>query len=71
MSLIGGHMIKNERTSKKIATIAGRILETLQSEHLGGKHSLRIGFHKICTVDELKSLCASALTQTPDKPKKK
>jgi len=63
--------IRNERTGKKAATIAGRILETLQSERARGTNFIRFGFHKLCTVAELKTLCASALTQAPDKPEKK
>jgi hypothetical protein len=50
-----GGMAKNEKTSKKIAKLA--------SEVLSGK--------KKPTAKEAKSLAASVLTQSPDKPKKK
>ena len=45
-------MAKNERTSKKVATVAGKVLKA-------GK----------ATPKQAKTLAASALTQTPNKPR--
>ncbi len=69
--------MRNERTGTKAASIAGRILERISA----GKHCCKFkdsaivgivgGEHYICDVNELKILAASALTQAPDKPKKK
>ena len=46
-------MARNERTSKKVASVAGKVLKT-------GK----------ATPSQAKILAASALTQSPNKPKK-
>ena len=46
-------MARNERTSKKVASVAGKVLKT-------GK----------ATPSQTKILAASALTQSPNKPKK-
>jgi hypothetical protein len=68
-------MPRNERTSKRIATIAGRILrESARIKPRGavgvpygreynGGHSVR----RLCTLAELRALAASVLTQTADK----
>jgi len=48
-------MAKNERTSKKVATLASKVLS-------GAKKP---------TQKEIKSLAAAALTQAPDKSKSK
>ena len=48
-------MAKNEKTSKKVASIAAKGLKDPES----------------LTNTEIKTLSASALTQSPDKPKKK
>lgn len=73
-------MKKPEVTSKRIASIAGKILRrlegcrglqiTAEEEYC---HSAEDGvpLRNICTIKELKALAASALTQAPDKPKKK
>lgn len=64
--------MKNERTSKSVASIAGKVLDRLTSVKTGAiiaeyPHVMGKAWHKVCTIEELKSLAASALTQAPDK----
>ena len=64
-------MASNEKTSKKVASIAGRLLRMAESSGFpDGAVCARVGRMTV-TIDELKALCASALTQAPDKPKRK
>lgn len=67
----------NERTSPSVAKLAGRILK--RCEKPPGWTIVWLDFPdengmselvRLCTVRELKSICASALTQAPDKRKK-
>ena len=71
-------MTRNERTSKRVATIAGRILRasarlSLTSSHMVGIPYGRPGpdrgyqVRELCTLAELRALAASALTQTRNK----
>lgn len=71
-------MAKNEKTSKRAAAIAGRLLQRLEGAR--SKSSLHIGFwnakesrYDVFTMSagDLKALAASALTQTADKKTKK
>lgn len=55
--------MKNERTSKRVASIAGRLLAGLCNRKVIPRY-----FGVSCA--ELKALAASALTQAPDKSKK-
>ena len=66
--------MKNEKTSKKVATIAGRVLKGLTAwqkdfDHpeafnvFGTKYGVKV------TIADLKALAASCLTQSADKPK--
>ncbi len=60
-------MAKNEKTGKRVAKIAGKILDDLK---LCSAKTVYCGDDfAICTVAELKALAASALTQAPDKKK--
>lgn len=67
--------MKNERTSKAVASIAGRILRKLKdvpdSYEIAGARGFRnqefFDLDPICTVGELKSALGSALTQRPDR----
>ena len=52
---IGDTMAKNEKTSKKIASLAA----------VGLEHPW------VLTEDEIREICGSVLTQAPDKPEKK
>lgn len=69
--------MKHEQTGKRAATIAGKILKQLKRQErvvavfafVEGHYENENGM--LCTVDELKILAASALTQAPDKPKRK
>ena len=60
-----------ERTSKRVAQIAGRVLASLKDDRTIQAIYGHGGFIDayICTVGELKALAASALTQAVDKPK--
>ncbi len=71
--------MKNERTSRKVSKIAGRVLEKL-ARHKAARNiwldfpsevtpNNPLGFtlSAFCTAKELKALCASALTQTADR----
>lgn len=76
-------MKKPEVTSKKVASIAGKVLDEFTSDGFGTHGSYKPSeyvfamnvngdfFRLPLTVSELKSLAASALTQSPDKPKRK
>ena len=63
--------MKNERTSKRVAKIAGKIL----AQKIPGRTGVEIAFHNKHSVVEsiflsgsdINALAASALTQTPDK----
>lgn len=73
--------MKNEQTSKKVAAIAGRVLRKLDRalkpyglDDSGGVFisiPAAVCAVELCTIKEIKSVLASALTQAPDKPKKK
>ena len=59
----------NERTSKKVAAIAGRVLKAF--EDLDDDYTLRVDLLiRPITIGDLKALAASCLTQSPNKPKK-
>ncbi len=62
-------MAKNERTGKQVAKIAGKILAKIKLAEVSGTTPVLIEAKRICTVAELKSVVASALTQTPDRSK--
>lgn len=71
-------MARNELTSKRISTIAGRVLEEV--DNLGPVAYSSVYYRNangdlmsICGVSaqDIKALAASALTQTADKPKRK
>lgn len=60
--------MKNEKTSKRVAKIAGRILETLKTfKTIPNTEKVIAGDVQIGTVGEIKALAASALTQAADK----
>ena len=74
-------MKKQEVTGKKVAAIAGRVLRNISKLHdydqqqcgwyydaLGTKNENPVW---IISFADLKALCASALTQAPDRPKRK
>ncbi len=82
--------MKNEKTSARVASSAGRILEAARMAHpewtvlaMSSKFTagimelfanIGLGSGKVmvlCDVKELKAVAASALTQTPDHPKKR
>ncbi len=66
--------MKNERTGKRAASIAGRILDKIRIHGRGDYVWVAtdsICIFNVCSVKELKILAASALTQSPDKPKRK
>jgi hypothetical protein len=54
--------MRNEKTSKRVATIAGRVLRDL---------ARGLPMDLCVTTAELKALAASVLTQAEDKPKRK
>lgn len=58
-------MVKNERTSARVAKIAGKIVahKGLDRDYVFPEIGLK--------WSELRALAASCLTQAPDKPKKK
>lgn len=71
-----------ERTSARVATIAGKILRNagrLAGHYLVmapyGRGSVTMsptaGLRDICTLEELRALAASALTQSPPAPARK
>lgn len=73
-------MAKNEMTSSRVAKIAGRILKKLDAEcgvDPKAHDTDRVlweqgrtgsgGAEQVCTLAELKAVCASALTQAKDK----
>ncbi len=71
--------MKNERTSKRVSAIAGKIMRNIQHVRTGPSQYNPVYMYYpassanetlICTIGDLKALAASALTQTPDKPKK-
>ena len=67
--------MKNERTSKRVAQIAGRVLEKLTSAKNAqatwiSDYNDGVSSIFVCTVGELKALAASCLTQAPDKKRK-
>lgn len=66
--------MKNERTGKEVASAAAKILRRLEGAHgtihaffLKSTHGPEIDVRQVCTVDELRSVAGSALTQSPDK----
>jgi len=72
-------MPRNERTSKRIATIAGRILQA--SARIKAREMVYVPYGRefgdggyaarpLCTLAELRALAASALTQAADKAAK-
>ena len=72
--------MRQEQTSKRISAIAGRILKQLEGFHIGGSPIYVVDAYRgfligtpdnYLTIADLKALAASALTQSPDKPKKK
>lgn len=63
----------NEVTSKKVAKIASKVLARLSDAKLPDDSTRYVSIGNIvtvCTVAELKSVCASALTQSADRKKK-
>ena len=74
-------MAANEKTSKKVAAIAGFILNELESSmyediapiyamnRVNDLFTLSSAGKKYINVGDLKALAASCLTQTADKPK--
>src|SRR5688572_8608068 len=72
-------VMRNEKSSKRVAAIAGKILGNVEIYKAGNKCYVEVidnegksyTYFPICTVAELKALAASALTQAADKPKPK
>lgn len=76
--MIGGQL-RNEKTSHRVAAIAGRILQRIEQCDLGAMDALwcyqkpapmtqgTVGVD-VCTVADLKTMAASCLTQTADRP---
>lgn len=77
-------MKKPEVTGKKVAAIAGRVLERLgefpDATHIwiqvpvakvNDNNPLGFTLYGVFPVADLKALAASALTQSPDRPKRK
>lgn len=64
---------RNERTSARVARIAGRILESLEGipDYQTVLYNTNTGTIFRLRVDDLKALAASALTQTKDRKAKK
>lgn len=58
---------RNERTSKRIASIAAKIIKAAPGRATG--HVFDRKGDILCSLAELKSLAASCLTQAPDKKK--
>ena len=67
--------MKNERTSKRIATIAGRMFRKLGDMPVDGRVIIGTStvpyIDDIGSVKDLYSVLGSVLTQTPDKGKRK
>jgi hypothetical protein len=74
--------MKNERTSKRVASKAGKLIKRIQHaedeimciEREAMTHSARVNFILPMVrgiLKDAKAIAASALTQTPDKPKGK
>lgn len=62
--------MRNERTSKKVARIAAKIMGLVdQNQEYILLGFTRTGCRVIVTTDDIKALAASALTQAPDKKK--
>jgi hypothetical protein len=74
--------MKNEKTSKRVSKIAGKILASMKD--IGASGVIYVGasgespkgrpifvYTEACSAAELKSLAASALTQAPDKKRSK
>ena len=71
-------MARNERTSQRVAAIAGRILRA--SARIKARDVVGVPYGRpidggyavcrLCTLAELRALAASALTQTADKTAK-
>ena len=59
----------NEKTSKRVAAIAGRVLKRIAKTNAIFVYDGT--WTKVCTVDEFKALAASALTQAPNKKRRK
>lgn len=62
--------MKNERTSKRVASIAGKVLRMLQNSAFSLREECWGTRDDSLSFGELKALAASCLTQTPDKKKK-
>ncbi len=56
--------MKNEQTSKRVASKAGELMAELE----GAMYDLSVVY---ATLEKCKSVCASALTQSPNKSKGK
>lgn len=63
--------MKNEKTSKRVAAIAARTMAKLLTKC--GCELCEESRAEVCglSLAELKAICASVLTQAPDKPKRK
>jgi hypothetical protein len=62
---------RNERTSKRIAAIAAKVMRITDKKSQRIRFSAASGLELVLTVGDLKALAASCLTQAPDKPKRK
>lgn len=61
----------NERTSKRVARAASKMLTNCVVYQLKNNDPLYDAKgNQICTAGDAKAVSASCLTQTPDKPKK-
>lgn len=64
----------NEKTSKRVARIAGRILRVAAAQKPLAREDISVwstfGWIHLCSFGDLKALAASALTQTADKKRK-
>lgn len=71
--------MNNEKTGKAAAGIAAKVLKRLAKSKGGAvyadefppSHTGHGTMIELCTVDELKVIAASDLTQAPDRPKRK
>lgn len=63
---------RNEVTGKKAATVAGKLLDRLSGIPGRKKVYFQVGQGSVtfATISELRTIAASALTQTPNKVKK-
>lgn len=69
-------MMKNEKTSRRVASIAGRVHKALAEVPVGYRLYIYVqdaggAFADLLSVGDVKKLAASALTQAPNKVRAK